>query len=110
VTPSSILYQWKNEIETHAPHLTVHHYTGMRKAGDGYHVSLDKLVTYDIILVTYDVLQAELVFALPPPKRNMRFEKRYERHFSPLVNFIFLRLRKVSSFLPLPLPLPPFCR
>jgi E3 ubiquitin-protein ligase SHPRH len=97
ITPAHILQQWQNEIATHAPHLNVLHYRGLtgQHAHDGPEASgldrkgrdytVEQLMSYDIVLTTYNVLAREIHFAEKPPDRGMRNAPKYKRRMSPLI-------------------------
>ncbi len=58
VSPSSISYQWIEEIQKHVRHRNVKmlFYEGTKQAG---YVQPRKLASYDIVITTYGVLQSE---------------------------------------------------
>ncbi|RYO87109.1 hypothetical protein DL764_008905 [Monosporascus ibericus] len=92
VTPATLRKQWVSEFTKHAPNLRVMVYDGMKRfKGDD-----DDLVTemagHDVVITTYNVLQAEIHFAEPPPERSMRQERRYQRPKSPLVQLSWWRV------------------
>lgn len=96
ITPPSILEQWKNEINAHAPELTVMHYTGLPppSASEKEHAeaTAEHLMQHDVILTTYNVLSREVHFAKPPPDRSLRHEKRHLPRKSPLVQISWWRV------------------
>ena len=53
---------------------------------------VDELLSYDIVLATYPVLSSELHYAIKPPERCMRYEKKYERRLCPLVEISWWRV------------------
>lgn len=87
ITPPHILSQWKSELATHAPDLSVIHYTGMASASraEKEQFTVNELVQYDVVLTTYNVLAKEIHFATDPPERSRRFEKQHHARKSPLV-------------------------
>ncbi|PSN60600.1 hypothetical protein BS50DRAFT_579125 [Corynespora cassiicola Philippines] len=95
ITPPSILEQWQNEINAHAPELKVFHYKGLpvqsapKKDHDA--TTAENLMRYDVVLTTYQVLSREVHFAKPPPDRALRHEKQYEHRKSPLVEIQWWR-------------------
>jgi E3 ubiquitin-protein ligase SHPRH len=96
ITPPSILEQWRNEIQVHAPELKVHHYTGIpsQSAPKREHqaATVEYLMQFDVILTTYNVLSREVHFAKPPPDRSLRHERQHERRKSPLVQISWWRV------------------
>ncbi|RDI79485.1 hypothetical protein Vi05172_g10518 [Venturia inaequalis] len=87
ITPPHILSQWKSELATHAPDLSVIHYTGMASASraEKEQFTVSELLQYDVVLTTYNVLAKEIHFATDPPERSRRFEKKHQARRSPLV-------------------------
>ena len=108
VSPSAIVYQWAQEIETHAPALRCYMYDGVDKLTpqqkrrmemndeyidpSEYMVTADELASYDIVLTTYDVLQREVSFAREDNGRARREPRRYDRKTTPLVLVEFWRV------------------
>lgn len=96
VTPQTILQQWKDELNKHAPGLSVHHYTGISsvtKSAKDEQLLLDTLASADVVLTTYAVLGKEVHFALDPPDRSLRRRsKTYTRPRSPLVRMHWWRV------------------
>ncbi|KAL5333751.1 SNF2 family N-terminal domain-containing protein [Aspergillus crustosus] len=93
ITPPVILEQWKQEIEQHAPGLQVFHYTGIHRhqaLSDQEMVEL--MADNDVVLTTYNVLAREIHYAGHAPKRNLRYEKRFEARKSPLVKISWWRV------------------
>lgn len=94
VTPTSILPQWRSELQKHAPNLKVMHYEGIpppTKKHDEKQTLEDLTNNFDVILTTYQVLAREVHFAEDPPARNMRRERKFDRKRSPLVQVQFWR-------------------
>ncbi|KAI1284539.1 SNF2 family N-terminal domain-containing protein [Xylaria sp. FL0933] len=104
VTPDTLQNQWVSEFRKHAPDLLVLKYPGMKiwakdkslnKEQEGQSLiarCISKLTNCDVIVTTYSVLQAEIHYALAPPERSMRYEKKHERHTSPLVQIDWWRI------------------
>ncbi|RYO84363.1 hypothetical protein DL766_007650 [Monosporascus sp. MC13-8B] len=92
VTPATLRKQWVSEFAKHAPNLRVMVYDGMKrfKGDDGDLVT--EMTGHDVVITTYNVLQAEIHFAEPPPERSMRQERRYQRPRSPLVQLSWWRV------------------
>ncbi|KAI0012858.1 SNF2 family N-terminal domain-containing protein [Xylariaceae sp. FL0662B] len=92
VTPATLKNQWLSEFSKHAPHLHVMMYEGLKglKGGEGEVVT--ELVEHDVVITTYNVLQAEIHYAEAPPSRSMRYERRYQRPMSPLVQISWWRV------------------
>ena len=58
---AAILCQWRNELEQHAPALSVIAYAGQRDTSEeAVQREIARLASADVILVTYDVLTTEL--------------------------------------------------
>ncbi|KAI0866208.1 SNF2 family N-terminal domain-containing protein [Xylaria cubensis] len=104
VTPDTLQNQWVSEFKKHAPDLFVMKYPGMKvwandKALNREHEGeslanrfISELTGCDVVITTYNVLQTELHYAVAPPERSMRYEKRHERHTSPLVQIGWWRI------------------
>ncbi|RYP77073.1 hypothetical protein DL771_001363 [Monosporascus sp. 5C6A] len=92
VTPATLRKQWVSEFAKHAPNLRVMVYDGMKrfKGDDGDLVT--EMAGHDVVITTYNVLQAEIHFAESPPERSMRQERRYRRPKSPLVQISWWRV------------------
>ncbi|EFR01745.1 hypothetical protein MGYG_04745 [Nannizzia gypsea CBS 118893] len=92
ITPPSILKQWEQEIAIHAPGLRVKHYTGLKKSKmDDKELTRD-LASYDIVLMTYSVMNTEIYYAEDPPDRSSRHTKRVPTRKSPLVQISWWRV------------------
>lgn len=93
VTPATLKKQWLSEFERHAPGLRVMLYEGMksskREDADLVAQMTDEV---DVVITTYNVLQAEIHFAEPPPERAMRHARQYRRPKSPLVQLSWWRV------------------
>ncbi|KAF2757096.1 hypothetical protein EJ05DRAFT_55747 [Pseudovirgaria hyperparasitica] len=98
VTPSSLIQQWKSEINRHAPSLRVHEFKGTTTASHAPKAryaaaSTETLLKFDIVLTTYAVLRREVHFARPPPDRSTRHGTAKEaRRRSPLVEIHWWRV------------------
>ncbi|KAF3181411.1 hypothetical protein EYR41_004936 [Orbilia oligospora] len=120
ICPPSIMQQWINELELHAPGLRVLKYDGTRdltqlvyqkKNGVKARVSngryrdlttelqsipnsdlIEYLLEYDIVLSSYNVLANEIHYAEKPPDRSLRQPKRFERRSCPLVEIQWWRV------------------
>ncbi|KAI0897979.1 SNF2 family N-terminal domain-containing protein [Annulohypoxylon nitens] len=89
VTPLSLKNQWVSEFEKHAPHLSVMVYDGLR----GFDESMvPELAGKDVVITTYNVLQAEIYFATEAPERSLRHEKKYDPPKSPLTQICWWRV------------------
>lgn len=85
VIPTTLLLQWKKEIEKHVKEaLTVVVYQGHRK---GY-MPLKRLMAADVILVTYDALRDDVhtFNALRNPRRGLRHAKLHRPTPLPLLS------------------------
>lgn len=96
VTPQTILQQWKDELNKHAPGLSVHHYTGISsitKSEKDEQLLLSTLASADVVLTTYAVLGKEVHYAVDPPDRSLRRRSQtYTRPRSPLVRMHWWRV------------------
>ncbi|KIW82803.1 hypothetical protein Z517_02046 [Fonsecaea pedrosoi CBS 271.37] len=91
ITPPSILEQWKDELQNHAPSLSVFHYTGVssyRKSGEKL---IEQLLNQDVVLTTYNVIAKEVHYVAEKPDRNLRY-KREETPKSPLTQISWWRV------------------
>ena len=88
ISPTSIVYQWQNEVKKHAPHLSVYIYNGRRIGSndiDAVHIpTLAEFCQYDIVLTTYTVLSEEVNYSRCTPY-SFRQNKRYVVPLSPLI-------------------------
>ncbi|KAL1987630.1 hypothetical protein VTN96DRAFT_2871 [Rasamsonia emersonii] len=93
ITPPAILEQWKQEIQNHAPTLSVFHYTGLQRHQKLSDEELVRLVAEnDVVLTTYNVLAKEVHHSGDAPQRNLRNEKRFEPRKTPLVRISWWRV------------------
>ncbi|KAI0459789.1 SNF2 family N-terminal domain-containing protein [Xylaria acuta] len=104
VTPDTLQNQWISEFKKHAPSLIVMKYPGIKVWANDKALNteqegetlvdrfISELTNCDVVITTYSVLQAELHYAVAPPERSMRYEKRHERHTSPLVRIGWWRI------------------
>ncbi|KAL9105833.1 MAG: hypothetical protein Q9227_009041 [Pyrenula ochraceoflavens] len=92
ITPPSILEQWKEELQMHAPMLKVFHYQGLKYTKSKEKQLLDTLASSDVVLTTYNVLSSEIHYADEKPQRDFRNKKRFEPRRSPLVRFQWWRV------------------
>lgn len=99
ITPPAILEQWKQELQQHAPSLSVHHYTGIKRAGGikreketTDEMLVNELAEFDVVLTTYNVISAEIHYAGAVPTRSLRHEKRFEQRKTPLVRISWWRV------------------
>jgi len=92
VTPATLEKQWLSEFERHAPSLKTMTYEGTKKTKMAEKDIINKFNDHDVVVVTYNVLQAEIHFAQDPPDRAMRRERKYHRPKSPLVQLSWWRV------------------
>lgn len=94
ITPPSILQQWNAEIRRLAPGFKVLVYDGIRNICSQEHSDkiLARLLSYDVVLTTYNVLASEIYYSGVTPDRSLRHEKKYERRQSPLVQIHWWRV------------------
>ncbi|MFO8234225.1 MAG: DEAD/DEAH box helicase [Bacteroidales bacterium] len=57
VMPTSLIYNWQNEIQKFSPELSIYKHTGMNRTD-----SLDKLYKYDVVLTTYGIVRNDYEF------------------------------------------------
>ena len=93
ITPPSILEQWKQELEQHAPDLKVFHYNGLKtfkqRGGDE---TLVELADNDVVLTTYNILGREIHYARDKPDRKLRDRIRDEPPKSALTQISWWRV------------------
>ncbi|KAG9073352.1 hypothetical protein KI688_001144 [Linnemannia hyalina] len=92
ITPPSILYQWANEIENHAPSLRVFLYIDNAPST----ISAEELSQYDIVLTTYAVLSKEIHYA-NQYDRPRRYDRRYCPRTSPVVLIEWWRAQLIEG-------------
>ena len=92
VTPVTLIKQWVSEFGKHAPNLRVMVYDGVKKHKGDESELVAEMADHDVVITTYNVLQAEIHFARPPPERAMRQERIYHRPKSPLVQLSWWRI------------------
>ncbi|KAG0222698.1 hypothetical protein BGX31_008918 [Mortierella sp. GBA43] len=87
ITPPSILHQWANEIENHAPSLRVFIYN--QQAHE--QISAEQLAQYDVVITTYTVLSKEINFTneFDRPRRHKR---QYVPRKSPFIQIEWWRV------------------
>ncbi|KAL8383045.1 hypothetical protein RB595_006692 [Gaeumannomyces hyphopodioides] len=97
ITPETLRDQWASELLKHAPRLRVMVYRGMRKTNK--HVSAEseaalvaQLADHDVVIMTYNELRSEIHYAMPPPDRPRRRERKYHRPLSPLMRISWWRV------------------
>jgi E3 ubiquitin-protein ligase SHPRH len=93
ITPPSIVEQWKQELEEHAPGLKVVQYNGLnaskRRSGDE---TISELADHDVVLTTYNVVGREIHYARERSDRQLRDRRRYEPPKSPLTQISWWRV------------------
>ena len=69
-------------------------YDGIRNLSNEEHndKTITRLLSYDIVLTTYNVLASEIHYSGVTPDRSLRHEKKYERRQSPLVQIYWWRV------------------
>ncbi|TVY73430.1 putative ATP-dependent helicase [Lachnellula suecica] len=93
IAPPAIALQWMSEINKHAPHLKVMHYTGIRGHSKLSPAELlDALASSDIVISSYSVLAAEINFTQLNPEKTLRNASIYPRPKSPLMALQFFRV------------------
>ena len=92
ITPSTILEQWRDEIQEHAPTLKVFHYDGMKGAKRNLKETIAQLAESDIVLTTYNVISREVHYVAEKPDRDLRSRPRAETPKSPLTEINWWRV------------------
>lgn len=93
ITPPAILEQWKQELQMHAPSLSVCVYGGLHGHKNWSTNRLVRMLTnHDIVLTTYNVISRELHYTIEPNTRNLRQEKRFKHRKTPLVRISWWRV------------------
>ncbi|KAI1377396.1 SNF2 family N-terminal domain-containing protein [Hypoxylon crocopeplum] len=92
VTPATLKNQWVSEFSKHAPCLSVMVYEGLKDFRGEEQQMVSKLAEHDVVITTYNVLQAEIHYAKEPPSRSMRHERKYRRLKSPLTQISWWRV------------------
>lgn len=96
IVPKSILQQWIEEVQKHAPSVKVAVYDGVKAdSGNNKPATIQPMNFFDehdIVLVTYETLTKEIWYALDPPERSRRHVRVYERKKSPLVGMDWWRI------------------
>lgn len=87
ITPPSILHQWADEIENHAPTLNTYIYS----ADSHKTITAEQLAQYDIVLSTYHVLSREINY-VQEHDRSRRYERVYTPRKSPFMLIDWWRL------------------
>ncbi|CAO1631942.1 unnamed protein product [Sympodiomycopsis kandeliae] len=95
VCPSLLQKQWVDEIRRHAPSLNVYLFAGhvqatrdTPKRSDWHEFA----ASFDIIVVSFTVLQRELSVAMKENPRSRRAPRKYERPRCPLIQLEFFRV------------------
>lgn len=95
VAPETLRAQWIEEIEKHAPHLSVYSYQSRQKAEEQVPTGQtceQWAQGFDVMVISYRILSRELDTAKKAPNRSRRHERKYERPRSPLVKLHFHRV------------------
>ncbi|KAJ1028385.1 hypothetical protein NDA16_001552 [Ustilago loliicola] len=95
VAPETLRAQWIEEIEKHAPHLSVYSYQSRQKAEEQVPAGQtweQWAQDFDVMVISYRILSRELDTAKKAPNRSRRHERKYERPRSPLVKLYFHRV------------------
>ncbi|ESZ90401.1 hypothetical protein SBOR_9212 [Sclerotinia borealis F-4128] len=92
ISPPSISRQWIGEIKTHAPHLKVTYYEGIKSRNVHYATIMEEFATSNVVVTTYAVLSSEINFTSLNPGRTLRRESKYQRTKSPLMQFSWWRV------------------
>ncbi|KAI9648475.1 hypothetical protein NHQ30_003109 [Ciborinia camelliae] len=92
ISPSTISKQWIGEIKTHAPHLKVTYYEGVKSRKVQYAAAIEDFATSDVVITTYTVLASEINFTSLNPEKQLRRESKYPRPKSPLMQYSWWRV------------------
>lgn len=87
VCPESILHQWCDEIELHAPSLTIMIYKGINSSKQTCTELVEEMSKHDIILTSYSVISREVHNALYNPSSRPKRQRR-----TPTPRFLELEL------------------
>ncbi|UZJ54158.1 hypothetical protein CBS101457_003478 [Exobasidium rhododendri] len=95
VAPETLRQQWLEEIALHAPDLRTFSYLGHAEASKMVPQGMDWREysrTFDIMVASFDTLRKEINVARKAPDRSRRFERKYERPRSLLIQLSFHRI------------------
>ena len=95
VAPETLRQQWLDEISLHAPDLRTFSYLGYREASRDIPPGMEWCEfarKFDIIVASFDTLRKEINVARKAPNRSRRYERKYERPRSLLVQLAFHRV------------------
>lgn len=93
ITPPTILEQWRQEIQEHAPSLRVYHYQGVKSSSKmARKTVMDDLCNQDVVLTTYNTIAKELHYVMEKPDRALRDRPRAEPPKSPLDQILWWRV------------------
>lgn len=93
ICPPTLVQQWISEIHKHS-HLKVMHYEGISKVHKEMSAEQlrDNLIGSDVVISTYAVLAGEINYTPLNPEKKLRYESRYKRPKSPLMEFSWWRI------------------
>lgn len=95
VAPEVLRQQWLDEAILHTPELRTFSYLGYKEASKEIPKGQtwpEFARTFDLIVVSFDTLRKELVVARKAPQRSRRYERKYERPRSLLIQLAFHRV------------------
>jgi len=95
VAPETLRQQWLDEIALHAPHLRTFSYLGYTEASKQVPRGMEwreYSKQFDIMVASFDTLKREINVARKAPNRSRRFERKYERPRSLLIQLSFHRV------------------
>ncbi|KAK5064434.1 hypothetical protein LTR84_000267 [Exophiala bonariae] len=92
ITPPTIVEQWKQELEGHAPTLRVFRYNGISSYKKNQEEVMKRLLESDVVLTTYNVIAKEVHYVSEKPDRKLRGRPRADPPKSPLVQLSWWRV------------------
>lgn len=95
VAPEVLRQQWLDEAALHVPELRAFSYLGYKEAASEVPSGMSWFEfarQFDLMVVSFDTLRKELNVARKAPARSRRFERKYERPRSLLIQLAFHRV------------------
>lgn len=92
ITPPTIIEQWKQELEGHAPSLKVFRYDGISSYKKNEKEVMARLLESDVVLTTYNIIAKEVHYVNEKPDRKLRARPRADPPQSPLIQISWWRV------------------
>lgn len=92
ITPPTILEQWRQELQVHAPSLRVFRYDGFTTYKKKKKEVMARLLESDVVLTTYNVIARDIHYVSEKPERNLRGRPRADPPKSPLTQVLWWRV------------------